>query len=147
MKTLLYSLTAITFLTACESKAGTGALVGAGVGAAAGALISPTVGGVLIGTAAGAATGAIIGAALDSSDRQNLQENSPETLDRVDAKAPLTLSDIEKMTQLGISDDKIIGTIESTNSVYYLTPKDIEDLKKAGVSDRVIDFMIKTGEK
>jgi hypothetical protein len=132
-------------MTSCETKAETGALVGAGVGAGAGALISPTPAGVLIGGAVGAVGGAVIGAALDSSDRQNIQQQSPQTMNKIDRREQLSMRDIEKMSNAGISDDKIIGTIQSTGSVYHLDTSDIQELKDNGVSQRVIDYMLQTG--
>jgi outer membrane lipoprotein SlyB len=132
------------FLTSCESKAGTGALVGTGVGMGAGALISPTPQGVLIGGAVGAVSGALVGAALDSSDRDNIKRDSPKTMNKIDRGEQLSMEDIEKMSEAGISDDKIIGTIHSTGSIYHLSASDVEELKKAGVSQRVIDYMLQT---
>lgn len=148
MRTAIFILSIATLIaTACESKAGTGALVGTGVGMGAGALISPTPAGVLIGGAAGAVGGAIIGAALDANDRENMQRSSPQTMKRIDRGEQLSLNDIEKMSQAGIADDKIIGTIHSTGSVYDLSTSDIEDLKRAGVSQRVIDYMLQTSDE
>ena len=132
-------------LTACENKAETGALVGAGAGMVAGGLIGHSAGGVLIGGAAGAVGGALIGAALDSSDRNNLQQQSPRTLNKIDNREQLSMRDIEKMSQAGISDDKIIGAISSTGSIYYLSTSDVQELRNSGVSQRVIDFMLQTG--
>lgn len=148
LKSLICSLSlSILILCSCESKAGTGALVGAGVGAGTGALISPTPAGVLIGAGVGAATGAAIGAALDSSDRDHIQKESPSTMHKIDRNEQLSINDIKKMSEAGISDDKIIGTIHSTGSVFYLSSHDIDSLKKAGVSQRVIDYMIQTGQR
>jgi hypothetical protein len=48
------------------------------------------------------------------------------------------------MSQAGMSDDKIIQTIHKTESTYNLTPNEIQDLKIAGVSQRVIDYMTQT---
>ena len=131
-------------LTGCESKAGTGALVGAGVGAGAGALIGGGTG-ALIGGAAGAVGGAVIGAALDQSDRERINRSSPQTMKKIDSKEQLSLKDIEKMSNARISDDKIIGAIQSTGSTYNLSSGDIAELKGAGVSQRVIDYMLQTG--
>jgi hypothetical protein len=142
--TLLLSVATITFLASCQSNAGTGALIGAGAGMGAGALISPTPAGVLIGGAVGAAGGAAIGAAIDASDRKQIEQQSPQTMNRIDRGEQLSINDIKKMSQAGITDDKIIGTIHSTGSVYHLTTSDIQDLKAAGVSQRVIDYMLKT---
>ena len=64
-------------LVGCESKTGTGALVGAGIGVGAGALIGGG-GGALIGGAAGAVGGAVIGYLLSQEDQENLQRLSPD---------------------------------------------------------------------
>ena len=132
-------ITAAT-LVGCETNTQTGALVGAGVGAGAGALISPTPAGILIGAGVGAATGALVGSALDANDRERV----PQTAKKIDRGEQLSLKDIEKMSEVGISDDKIIGTIHSTGSVYYLSSEDIQELKDAGVSQRVIDYKLQT---
>ncbi len=142
---IIATLSTAILLTACESKAGTGSLIGAGVGVGAGALISGTPTGALIGGAVGAVGGAIIGASLDESDRSTMQQSSPQTLRRVDNGDQLTLNDIEKMSKSGIGDDKIIGVIQSTGSIYHLSSEDITELKNAGVSQRVIDYMLQTG--
>jgi len=62
----------------CESKAGTGALVGGAAGAGLGAIIGHnshghTAGGAAIGGVAGALGGALIGNELDKKDRQEQQ--------------------------------------------------------------------------
>lgn len=131
-------------LLGCESKAGTGAIVGAGIGAGTGALIGGG-SGALIGGAAGAVGGAIIGHVLDEKDQENLERSSPQTLKKINTGEQLSIKDIEKMSNAGISDAKIIGVIDSTGSVYHLTSKDIAELHNAGVSQRVIDHMLQTG--
>lgn len=133
-----------TLLTSCENKTETGALAGGALGAGTGALISPTVGGVVIGAAVGAAAGGLVGAALDEQDRKIVKKESPQTMKKIDRGEQLSLNDIEKMSQAGIADDKIIGTIHSTGSIYNLSSSDITDLKNAGVSQRVIDHMLQT---
>lgn len=59
-------------------------------------------------------------------------------------KKQVTIEDIKTMNNAGITDDKIISLIKSTGSVYHLTSADVEDLKRAGVSKRVINFMLQT---
>lgn len=130
-------------LVGCESKTGTGALVGAGIGVGAGALIGGG-GGALIGGAAGAVGGAVIGYLLSQEDQENLQRSSPQTVRRINEGEQLSLKDIEKMSNAGISDDKIIGVIDSTGSTYHLSSADVVELKNAGVSQRVIDYMLHT---
>ena len=58
----------------------------------------------------------------------------------------LTLKDIENpCSEAGISDSKIINIIDATGSVYHLSSADVASLKNAGVSERVIDYMLQTG--
>ncbi len=130
-------------LASCESKTGTGALVGAGVGAGAGALIGGGQG-ALIGGAVGAVGGAVIGNLMDSEDRRAVQNTSPQTMRKIDRGEQLSKKDIEKMAQAGISDEKIISVIDSTGSVFHLSSSDVIELKNAGVSKRVIDYMMQT---
>ncbi len=82
--------------------------------------------------------------ALDANDREIIAKEAPYTMKRIESGDKLSINDIKTMTQLGISDDKIIGTIRTSNSVYNLSSSDIEDLKNHGVSKRVIDTMRQT---
>lgn len=144
-KKFILSAFALLCLTGCESKAGTGALVGAGVGAIGGAAIGGSAGGAAIGAGVGAVTGAAVGAALDDSDRRALDQESPRTTRKIDRGEPLSTTDVKKMTKAGLSDDVIISQIDATRTVFHLSSADIIDLKKAGVSQRVINYMIQTG--
>jgi outer membrane lipoprotein SlyB len=144
---ILAMISAAVFLVSCESKAGTGAIAGAGLGAASGALITGTGGGALIGGAIGAAGGALIGAALDDTDRRSMEQQSPRTLKKIDRGEQLSVDDIKKMSNAGLSDNVIISQIQATNSTFYLSTADIIDLKNSGVSQRVIDYMIQTGNQ
>ncbi len=96
-------------------------------------------------TQSGAAGGAAIGASLDAQDRKNMEQNSPQTLHKIDNHQQLTPYDIEAMVKNGLSDEVIIDQIKATKSVFYLTSNQIIELKNAGVSERVITFMIQTG--
>jgi len=133
-------------LVGCESKTGTGAVAGAGVGALAGGLIGGNVEGALIGGAIGAGAGALIGYGMDQQDREIMERNSPETMQRIDRGQPLTVDDIEQMSKNGLSDDVIINQIKATNTHFRLSTEEIVDLKNAGVSQRVIDYMIQSGQ-
>ena len=145
MKIQLATLSVLILLTACETKTGTGALAGAGVGALAGGLIGGNATGALIGAGVGALAGGLIGAALDEQDRKIMEQNSPQTLQRIDNRQQLSIYDIEALSKNGINDDVIIGQIQNTKSVFYLTPEQIIELKDAGVSQRVIEYMVHTG--
>lgn len=68
-------LLASLLLTGCETKAGSGALIGGALGAGTGAIIGNqsghSGGGAAIGGAVGALSGAIIGDQMDQQDRKN----------------------------------------------------------------------------
>ena len=85
--------------------------------------------------------------ALDESDRSSLERQSPRTLKKIDNKEQLSTDDIKIMTRAGLSDETIIQQIDATHTVFYLSSADIVDLKKSGVSQRVINRMILTGNQ
>ncbi len=142
----LLSLVAIV-ITGCENDTQTGALAGAGVGALGGGLIAGNATGAVVGGAVGAAGGALIGAAVDDHDRANMEQNSPQTLHKIDHSEPLSTNDVIEMSKNGLSDNVMISQIQSTKSVFHLSTSDILELKNAGVSQRVIDYMIQTGNQ
>jgi hypothetical protein len=86
----------------------------------------------------------LIGAALDAQDRENLQQNSPQTLQKIDNGQQLSIYDVEAMAKNGLSDDVIIGQIQNTKSVFHLTSDQIIQLKQSGVSEKVIEYMMHT---
>lgn len=58
-----------------------------------------------------------------------------------------TLADVEKMVQAQVSDSVIINKIEHSDVRYNLTVEQIIALKKEGVSDAVINAMLKTNQR
>lgn len=88
-----------------------------------------------------------IGSTLDDTDRYSLELHSPHTLKKIGRGDHLSIDDVKKMSKAGLSDSVIIGQIQSTNSVFYLSTADIIYLKNSGVSQRVIDYMIQTGNE
>lgn len=54
------------------------------------------------------------------------------------------LPDIKMLAKSGVSDEVILSQIRNSHSVYRLSAAEILDLKDAGVSEKVIDFMINT---
>jgi hypothetical protein len=60
---------------------------------------------------------------------------------------PVTVDDVIAMAKDSVGDDVILAQIKATHTYYRLTSNDIRDLKKAGVSDRVINAMIKTADE
>lgn len=57
---------------------------------------------------------------------------------------PMSLPDIKMLAKSGVSDEVILSQIRNSHTVYRLSAVDILDLKDAGVSEKVIDFMINT---
>ncbi|MCB1110542.1 MAG: hypothetical protein KDK64_06130 [Chlamydiia bacterium] len=128
-------------ITGCESKTGTGVLAGGASGAAIGGIIGGGQG-ALIGGAAGVIAGGLIGAYLDNQDQKNLKEQSPQTYKRVDNGEKLSVNDVINLSKANVDDDKIIGLIQKTNSHYTLNSYQIDKLRDAGVSERVINYMM-----
>jgi len=56
----------------------------------------------------------------------------------------VTVQDIITLTGLEIPEEQIIKKIQKDGSVFKLAPSEILDLKKKGVSDKVIRFMLQT---
>jgi len=130
-----------TLIVGCESKTGTGVLVGGASGAAIGGIIGGGQG-ALIGGAAGVIAGGLIGAYLDNQESKNLKSESPQTYRRVDNGEKLSVNDVINLSKANVADDKIINLIQKTNSHYTLNSYQIDKLRDAGVSERVINYMM-----
>ncbi|MDN3507349.1 MAG: YMGG-like glycine zipper-containing protein [Simkaniaceae bacterium] len=130
-------------VSGCATKGQTGALVGTGVGAGAGYLIGGGTG-ALIGAGVGAVGGGLIGSSLDQRDQDNLQRQSSSTYKRADNGEQLSINDVIAMSNAGISDSKIIELLQKTNSRYVLSTNQIDFLRREGVSERVINYMMQT---
>ena len=136
-------LSAALLVTGCESQAGTGALIGGAAGTGIGAIVGGAPG-AAIGASAGAVGGTIIGATLDAGERRNVEHHNPQTLNRVDRGEQLSISDVISLHKAGLRDSKIIDLIRRTSSRYRLNTYQINRLEKAGVSQRVINYMLST---
>ena len=139
-------------LTGCVSPngtpdyTGTGALEGGAIGAVSGAAIGGRHAGegALIGAAAGLIAGGLIGHSMDQEQQERLRQQAPQTYVRVDQGQPLSVADVKALARSGGNDDVIISQIRNSHTVYHLSAADIIDLRDAGVSNPVIDFMINT---
>ena len=141
---ILGAATFSMILAGCETKTGTGALAGGGLGAIAGGAAGGGKG-ALIGGAVGAVAGGLVGASLDEQDRKVMQRTSPRTVDRMDRREPLTVNDVIKLSQGGVSDESIIRYLQQTGSTYNLSQAQIRRLQDAGVSQRVVNYMVDSG--
>ncbi len=158
MKTNIWVLAAAgaaALLTGCvnpdgtQNNTGSGALIGGAVGAISGAAIGgPQHGGegALIGAGAGAVGGGLIGYSMDQQQQARLREQSPDTYAKVYQGQPLSLTDVKALAKAGISEDVIISQIRNSHTVYHLTAPEIIDLRDAGVTDKVVNYMINTPE-
>lgn len=140
-------------LTGCVNPDGTQNYTGSGavMGGGAGALTGAAVGGsrhggqdALIGAAIGAVAGGLIGNSMDQEQQARLRAQAPQTYARVDQGQPLSIADVKSLARAGISEDVIINQIQASHTVFRLTSADIIDLRDAGVTDRIINFMINT---
>lgn len=143
MKRLVASV--IILLSSCASNTGTGVIAGSVLGAGVGGITGGS-SGAIIGGAAGVIAGTFAGAALDEQDRKVMEKNSPRTVDRMDRREPLTINDVIKLSQSGVSDSTIIGYIIETASCYQLSEPQVRRLRESGVSQRVIQEMIASGQ-
>jgi len=76
-----------------------------------------------------------------------IEKSSPRTVDRIDKGDPLTINDVIKLCQGGVSDDAIITYMKNTESSYNLSQTQIRRLQNSGAGERVITFMIETGKE
>lgn len=60
------------------------------------------------------------------------------------ASAGLTVEEVIKMTNIGVSESVIVTAIEASGSTFELTPNDLQRLQEAGVGPSVIKAMQKT---
>src|SRR5947207_3423714 len=130
MKRALLSVVASALLvagvTGCETKAGTGALIGGAAGAGIGAIVGHnshgrTGSGALIGGAVGAIGGALIGNEMDKADKRDAQreraydDSSARRGTRASAAA-VTRQDVIEWTRRGDRDEQIIDRIDRSGS-------------------------------
>jgi len=57
---------------------------------------------------------------------------------------PLTQADIMSMVKAGMTEEEIIRRIDATRTVFRLSSDDVINLRKEGVSDRVVNYMLDT---
>lgn len=81
---------------------------------------------------------------LSSEDIWILHQNTFEIERKIYCQKELTLMDVVKMHELGLSAETIIAILEYTKSIFDLTSKDVIRLQLEGVSYQVINFMINT---
>ncbi|HYE17096.1 MAG TPA: glycine zipper domain-containing protein [Tepidisphaeraceae bacterium] len=148
----------------CETKAGTGALVGGAAGAGIGAIVGNntgrghTAGGALIGGAIGAIGGALVGNEMDKADREKERDrqyreeryyrDSGDRARRYESRAETcTPRDVVAWAQRGDRDADIIDRIDRAGVTFALSARDENHLRNAGVSEDVIRHMKDTARR
>lgn len=142
---LIYPLAFALTFSSCQTNMGTGIITGGVIGGGIGGVLGGGTGG-LIGATAGIITGGLIGTILDTQDRKVMERSSPRTINRMDRGDPLTINDVIKLSQGGVSDDAIIHYMEEAETQYHLSQTQIRRLRDEGVSQRVIHFMVESGK-
>ena len=120
-----------------------GAVGGALLGAVAGGVIGHQSGNGLAGAAIGATVGAVGGGLIGN--RIDTRNRSKEQI--LTSTEKLGISDVIVLAKSGMTDDAIIAKIAETGSVYNLSVAEIDALRKEGVSNRVVDYMMNTNKK
>lgn len=151
----------------CESKAGTGALVGGAGGALVGGLIGSgsharAGEGALIGAGVGALAGGLVGLGMDKSDEKKAKEKreAEEARERsyyndgptytgrpIVAKTTITRDDVIEWTRKGVKTDVIVDRIERSGQAFIVTAADENMMRDAGVNSDVILAMKRTSQR
>jgi len=80
----------------------------------------------------------------DSTPPPPPRDQRPPQLQRGEPGQSVSVADVKALVKAGLSDDVILSHIRNSQVVYHLTTAEIIDLKNAGVSEKVIDYMINT---
>ena len=67
---------------------------------------------------------------------------STPTADTVQAKLPSSVADVVKLSRAKVSEDVVLSFVQNAGTSYSLSADDIVQMRKEGVSDRVISAML-----
>ncbi|MCS7034293.1 MAG: glycine zipper domain-containing protein [Phycisphaerae bacterium] len=150
----------------CETKAGSGAIIGGLAGGALGGVIGhqsgEAVAGAAIGAGVGAVGGALVGNEMDKADARKERQRQAERYERESrysdrrgdsygyeprSSGVILQRDIIEWTRSGVRDEVIIDRIQRSGQVFRLTAAEESELRDAGVSSRVIQAMRDTARR
>lgn len=143
----LLGLMPLLILAGCQSRSGTGALVGGGAGALLGNAVAKATGGsrtagTAIGGMLGAVGGAVVGDHVDQTERRAEAQGRAHALAQQNSLRAPTLQDIASLSRSGTPDGVIINQIHTTGATYpTLSVQDIQYLQENAVSSTVIQVM------
>ena len=88
------------------------------------------------------------GCATTGNQQASIERITPEQLAKIlpQPVANLTLDEVIKLSEQGISADEIITQIKLSNSRYELSPSQTLDLSKKGLDVKVLDYMHDSNE-
>jgi hypothetical protein len=126
-----------------ERASTAGALVGAGVGTVVGAALRHPVEGAVAGALIGGGTGSLVGQQQDQQAATVAQTRRTQAAQaRVAANPPVGKDDVIALIKAEVSEDIVMNKIGLASYVTPLSTQDIIDMKKAGVSDKIINAML-----
>ncbi|MBU1727541.1 MAG: hypothetical protein KJ880_07915 [Candidatus Omnitrophica bacterium] len=128
-----------------KTRVAEGSVIGGLLGATVGGIVGHQGGhgaeGAAIGAAAGVLGGALVGAQMKKPGQEQAQGATQTGQPAGVNPKQMTTQQIIDLTKQGVHEAVIIDKIRLTNSKFVLTPAEIENLKKQGVSQKVIDVM------
>jgi hypothetical protein len=69
---------------------------------------------------------------------------SPAVYDKMVHQDALSLWDLKALARAGVSDAIVLRYLRDQHTVYYLSSDDVTGLRKAGVSQSVVDYMLQS---
>ena len=69
---------------------------------------------------------------------------SPAIYDKMMHGDDLSLYDIKALSRAGVNDAIILRYLRDQHTIYYLNSDDVGSLRKAGVSQSIVDYMLQT---
>lgn len=142
-------LALVLLASGCATHTGTGAAVGGLLGSMAGLAVGSATGhpegGALVGAALGSVTGAAVGSAMDEQERRTearIAAAEARWHGNITAQQNL-LRDVVEMTHHGVAEETILAHVRAVGLPARLTSEQIIYLKNQGVSERVIQEMLR----
>ena len=72
------------------------------------------------------------------------QNVKPEVYAKAEELKSLSLADIEHMLSQGVPEPSIVYHLRKTRATYRLTTDDVDRLRRAGASENLIDYLLRT---
>jgi len=89
---------------------------------------------------------ALFSGSVLSEETQNISEETqtPVAIPQIPIPEQVNKQDVINMVKSGVSDEVIVSRIKATNSYIKLTNEEIIELRQAGVSNELINFIVET---